>query len=64
MFLAVGVVSRLGVTVGRVFITLFTLSIGVFLLWSVLAISCSSPPLHVINLLYNFIDLGYNKLHS
>ena len=64
MYLAVRIVSRLGVTAGRVATALFTPSIDVLLLWTVLAMSCSSPSLYVTNLLYNFSNLGYDKLCS
>ena len=54
----------LTVTVGRVVTTLFTPSTDVLLLWIVLATSCSSSLFYVTNLLYNFSNLGYNKLCS
>ena len=62
-FLAVRLASMLGDIVGRVVTVSFTPSIGVLLLWIALATSCS-PLFYVANLLYNFSDLGSNKLHS
>ena len=59
MFLDVRLVLMLGDIVGRVVTMFFIPSIGALLLWTVLAMSCSSL-FHVTNLLYNFSDFDDN----